>query len=158
MPVELRPILLADKAALKAVMNPYLVEHADQVDPARVHGDPTAYEHLDLYWVEPERRPWWIMADGARVGFVLVNAYSPSGLGTDRSISEFHIDPGLRRTGLGSAAARAALATHAGLWELQVFRANTGGLAFWPRALASAGVSARQVLQREDRVIHRFRT
>ena len=158
MAVDLLPIALAEKAALKDMLDPYLVEHADQVDPQRVHGDPRSYDHFDPYWVDPARHPYWIAADGERVGFCLVNAHAPSGQAIDHAVAEFCILPAHRRGGLGRAAVGAVLARHPGQWELQVYRANTGGLVFWPRALAAAGVKARQVLQREDRVIHRFLT
>lgn len=157
MTVDLLPVPLAGKAALKAMMDPYLVEHADQVDPERIHGDPTAYDYFDLYWVEPARRPYWIVADGVRVGFCLVNAYAPSGRPIDQAIAEFGIAPEHRRAGLGQAAVRAVLARHPGQWELQVHRANRQGFAFWPRALAAAGVSDREQIAHGDRVIHRFR-
>ena len=91
MSVVLAPVSLAEKTELRAVFNPYLIEHADLVDPARVHGDPTDQPYFDLYWTEPERIPLWILADGVRAGFVLLNAWSPSGLGVDRAIAEFYV-------------------------------------------------------------------
>jgi len=157
MSVMLEPVTLAEKADLKAMLDPYLVEHAALVDPQGLHGDPKSYEHFDPYWVDPERHPYWIVADETRVGFCLVNAHAPSGQPIDHAVAEFCILPAHRRSGLGRDAVRAVLARHPGQWELQVFRANPSALAFWPRALAAAGVAARQVLQRDDRVIHRFR-
>jgi predicted acetyltransferase len=156
--VRLNPVPLVDKAALKAFLDPYLIAHADLADPERRYGDPTAYEYFDLYWVEPDRSPYWVIADGQPSGFVMVNAWSPSGLGTERAIAEFYVRPELRRRGLGRAAALAAFATHAGLWELQVYRANPLGMAFWPRAIAAAGARDWETIEHEDRVIHRFRT
>ena len=157
MAVALQPVAFADRQALRAMMDPYLIAHADEVDPERAHGDPTDYPYFDAYWVEPVRRPYWIVADGERAGFVLINAYSPSGLGVDHAVSEFCVLPARRRGGLGLAAARAAFESAAGQWELQVFRANRSGFAFWPKALAAAGVEDWQVIEQPDRVIHRFR-
>lgn len=156
--VRLDPAPLQNKAALRAFLEPYLIAHADLVDPERRFGDPTVDEFFDLYWIEPERTPYWVIADGQPKGFVLVNAWSPSGQGTERAIAEFYIRPELRRRGLGRAAALAAFATHPGLWELQVYRANPLGMAFWPRAIEAAGARDWQRLEHEDRVIHRFRT
>ena len=158
MPVELAPVPFPDKADLKAMMDPYLVEHADQVDPKRLHGDPTAYDFLDLYWVEPARRPYWIVAEGVRAGFCLVNAYAVSGRPIDHAMAEFSIAPEHRRAGLGLVALRAVLARHPGQWELQVYRANTLGFGFWSRALAAAKVADWEQIVQDDRVIHRFRT
>ncbi len=154
--VRLDPVPMADKAALKAFLDPYLIAHADLADPERRYGDPTVFEYFDLYWIEPERTPYWVIADGQPAGFVLINTWSPSGLGTDRAIAEFYIRPELRRRGLGLAAALAAFATHAGVWELQVYRANPEGMGFWPRAIAAAGARDWEAMEREDRVVHRF--
>jgi predicted acetyltransferase len=154
---RLAPVPAADKAALRAYLDPYLIEHADQVDPQREYGDPTDYEYFDLYWVEPQRHAYWVIDDGQRAGFVMVNEWSPSGRGTQRSIAEFYIRPELRRRGLGQAAALAALDTHAGLWELQVYRANLDGMAFWPQVIAAASAKDWEAMECDDRVIHRFR-
>lgn len=157
MTVELIPVPLAEKTALKAVLDPYLIEHADQVDPQGLHGDPRSYDFFDPYWVDPARHPYWIVADGERVGFCLVNANAPSGQPIDHAVAEFSVLPACRRGGLGQAALGAVLARHPGQWELQVYRANTQGFAFWPRALEAAGVSDWEQIAGEDRVIHRFR-
>lgn len=157
MPVALQPVTFAEKPQLRAMFDPYLIAHARLVDPDGATGDPTDYRHFDAYWTEPERRPYWIMADGVRAGFVLINTHSPSGLGTDHSVAEFSVVPERRRGGLGRAAARAALATAAGWWELQVYRANPDGMAFWPRAIGDAHPSTWDEIDLGDRVVHRFR-
>jgi predicted acetyltransferase len=136
--IRLAPVGLADKPALWEMMAEYLVEHARKVDPAGGQ-DPLAYDYFDLYWTEPARRPYWIEQADAHAGFVLVNAWSPSGLGAQHSIAEFCVAASWRRRGLGLEAARLAFTAHPGLWELQVFRGNDEGLAFWPRAIAGAG-------------------
>jgi predicted acetyltransferase len=153
--VRLDPVALADKPALWTVMAEYLVEHARKVDPAGVH-DPLAYEYFDLYWSEPERRPYWIEHEGERAGFVLVNAWSPSGLGVDHAVAEFCVAAPWRRHRVGVEAARLAFAAHPGQWELQVYLANPEGAVFWPRAIAAAGAGAWSVIERDDRLIHRF--
>lgn len=155
--ITLEPVAFEDRAALRAMFDPYQIEHADLVDPDRVHGDPTDYPYFDAYWIEPVRRPFWIMSGGDRVGFILLNAYSPSGLGTDYAISEFNVLPQHRRCGVGRAAALAAFATAAGQWELQVYRANPSGFAFWPRAIQAANPTDWMMIEQDDRIIHRFR-
>lgn len=88
---------------------------------------------------------------------MLINRYSPSGQGVDHAISEFCVLPGSRRRRVGTAAVEAALSAYPGQWELQVHHVNTLGMGFWPRALAAARVEAWEQIEREDRVIHRFR-
>lgn len=154
--VTLSPVSVGDKSALRTMFDAYLIELAAMVDPRRLQGDPTDYGYFDAYWQEAARRPFWILDDGARAGFLLINAYSPSGLGCDQAIAEFCIAPEHRRAGLGMAAAKAAFGRATGRWELQVFRANPGGMAFWPRAIAQVAPFAWEVLEQPDRVIHRF--
>jgi predicted acetyltransferase len=151
--VRLKPVALADKAALWDMMADYLIEHARKVAPED-GDDPLDYPYFDPYWTEPERHPYWIVARGERAGFVLVNAWSPSGLGVQHAIAEFCVTAPWRRGGVGTAAARLAFAAHPGQWELQVYRANPEGLAFWPRAIA--GAADWTVIERDDRRIHRF--
>lgn len=155
--VRLEPVPVADKAALKAMLDAYLAAHAEQVDPQRAGGDPTDYPYFDLYWREPARRPFWIVADGERAGFVMINAWSPTGRGTDNAVAEFYVAPEKRRQGIGLAAAVAALRSAPGWWELQVYRANPAGMSFWRRAIAAAGPSTWERIPLEDRVLHRFR-
>jgi predicted acetyltransferase len=153
--IRLAPVALADKPALWAMMSEYLIEHARKVDPGGA-GDPLAYEYFDLYWTEPERRPYWIEHEGARAGFALVNAWSPSGLGVDHAMGEFCVAAPWRRHRIGVAAAGLAFAAHPGQWELQVHRANPEGMAFWPRAIAAAGARDWSVIEGDDWRIHRF--
>jgi len=154
--VTLLPVAFAEKDVLRPLLDAYLTAHADLVDPQRLYGDPTAYAFYDLYWEEPERTPYWIVADGELAGFVLVNGYSASGQGCDAAIAEFAVEPRRRRGGLGQAAALAAFASRKGLWELQVFHGNAAGSAFWPKAIAACRPSKWDRLRLEDRTIHRF--
>ena len=155
--VGLVPVALSEKAELRRLLNPYLIAHADVVDPQRHHGDPTDYPNFDAYWTEPERRPYWIQAGADRVGFALVNRYSPSGLDCDAGVAEFCILPPWRRAGIGLAAACAVFATRPGLWELQVYEATAPALAFWPRAIAAAGAREATEISLADRRVYRFR-
>jgi predicted acetyltransferase len=154
--VQLRPVPFGDKAALWTMLTDYLVEHTARVEPGRDY-DPSGYPYFDDYWTNPARHPYWIEVNGERAGFVLVSPYSPSELGTDHSISEFCVLPTARRGGVGLAAARAAFLAHPGQWELQVYRANPDGMPFWPKAIAAAAAHDLQQIERDDRLIYRFR-
>jgi predicted acetyltransferase len=154
--IQLRPVPIGDKAALWSLMTDYLVEHTARVEPGRDY-DPAGYPYFDDYWTDPARWPYWIELAGERAGFVLVSPYSPSGLGTDHSISEFCVLAPWRRGGVGLASARATLWAHPGQWELQVYRANPDGMPFWPGAIAAAAATDLQQVEGDDRVIYRFR-
>lgn len=155
--VRLVPVARSEKAELRRLLDPYLVAHADVVDPQGRHGDPTDYPHFDAYWTDADRRPFWVLVNGETAGFALVNGHSPSGLGCDASVAEFCILPRWRRAGTGLTAARAVFATTPGLWELQVYEATAPALAFWPRAIAAAGAREVSEISLADRRVHRFR-
>jgi predicted acetyltransferase len=89
----------------------------------------------EAYRTEPGRESFLIRDDGHLAGFVLINRHSHSGLPLDHAIAEFFVVRKHRRSGVGRAAARAAMAPRRGQWELAVARRNAGALAFW-RAVA----------------------
>lgn len=131
MQVTLEPVDAAERASLAEAMRPYLAELA-VVEGAP---PPAEYAHLPRYWMEAGRAAYWISAAGARAGIALANrhVYLP---GSAWSVAEFYVAPTWRRAGVGAAAARALLATHAGPWEVPVLAGHAAARKFWARALA----------------------
>jgi predicted acetyltransferase len=155
--VALAPIPPDEKAALRAVFDVYQAEHAALAEPNRDPAAPAIYPWFDAYWTEPGRVPLWILKDGERVGFALLNRHSPSGLGCDRSIAEFCIFAPYRRYGAGRAAAHAILSGRPGLWELEVRKANAPGLAFWRSVVEAVRPAEHTLIDSPQALIHRFR-
>ncbi|MDB5493694.1 MAG: family N-acetyltransferase [Phenylobacterium sp.] len=109
-----------------------------------------AYPNLGSYWQAPARQPFLIRADGHLAGFVLINDHSHSGLPLDFAVAEFFVVRKHRRSGVGRAAALAAIRPRPGQWELAVARKNTAALPFW-RAIAAELASGRvETLDRDD--------
>lgn len=130
------PALKSDKKILKELLCVYLEELS------QYHETDTDYAYLDTYWQTDQRRwPYLIRSETQTVGFILVNAWSPSGQGTDFAMAEFYITPKARKNGLGQQAANAAFSAHPDQWELSVVRANTGVRAFWSRVLDQTNAS-----------------
>lgn len=128
--VTLRLVAAAERAALAEAMRPYLAELAV------VEGTvpPEGYGYLPHYWTEAGRAPYWIEAAGERAGFALANRHVYL-LRSAWSVAEFYVTPPWRRTGVGSAAACALLARHAGPWEVPVLVGHAVARRFWARAL-----------------------
>lgn len=154
-PVALAPVAGADRAALLVMLEPYLDGLRGLTAVGRGQTD---YPFFDAYWSEPARRPYWILDSGERAGFALVSDYSPSGLGTEHAVSEFHVLPDRQGRGVGLAAALALFRSHPGQWELHVAYANAPATRFWRRAIAAAGGRDWERLARTEHMIHRFRT
>ena len=151
----LRPVPLSEKGDLHTRFEAYRRDYYALVHPGEAL---EPYPWFDGYWTEPDRHPYWITAGGEVAGFVLVNGWAESGLPLDQAISEFCILPDHRRQGLGLRSRATLMGLHTGQWELKVHRANLPGLAFWPRALASAGAKSRSQIDQPDSFILRFQS
>ena len=113
------------------------------------------YPYFDAYWSERGRRwPYLIHAGSDVIGFAFVRALSDRG--ADYSLAEFYIRPEARRGGRGIEAAKAVLAAHPGVWQLSVFLLNTPARAFWPKAIAAAGLEAPECLEEHGKTVYRF--
>jgi predicted acetyltransferase len=110
-----------------------------------------AYDEWDGYWVEPDRVPLLIRADGHVAGFALINRFAHSGLPTDFSMAEFFVVRKHRRSGVGQTAALAILADRPGQWDIAVSRRNIGAQHFWRRVAALAAADGEvEDLDRDD--------
>ncbi len=87
------------------------------------------------YWFEarPETRRLLLRADGELAGFALVGQrpFPYMDRGSDFRLSEFFVLRGLRRRGVGRAAANALFATLRGKWELSELPGNEAAIRFW---------------------------
>lgn len=119
--VSLREAKLDDRAQLERLLADYLFEFDGRTEP---------YPHLDAYWEEPERLPFFVEADGEVIGLCLIRRRADGW-----SIAEFSIIPSQRRTGVGAAAVdelvTLARSEGAGYLEAKVHPDNHGALPFW---------------------------
>jgi predicted acetyltransferase len=93
---------------------------------------------LDPFWREAGRFPFLIRSDGQLAGFTLISLGSQvSGDPTVFDVTEFFVVRGLRRHGVGVAAAHRVFASFTGTWEVRVMEQNTGAQAFWERAVSA---------------------
>lgn len=129
MRVEVVPIPEADKSLLWDRMQAYIAELMPFGNFGPVNGV-FAYEPFDLYWKEPNRFPFWAMADGKRAAFALV-------LCEERTeMAEFYSFPEFRRTGVALDFARQIIKRFPGSWEISQYRAHTVAVSFWHRVIA----------------------
>ena len=108
------------------------------------------YPWLDSYWRDPRREPFLIRVDGQLGGFVLVNEFSHSGLPIDHAVAEFFVVRKHRRSGVGRAAAFAAIRPRPGQWELAVARRNTAAYPFWQGVAAELASDGVEAIDRDD--------
>ena len=95
-----------------------------------------SYPSLPLYWSEPTRVAYLIRAEGSLVGFALVSRGSVvSGDPAVLDLAEFFVIRGVRRRGVGAAAARQLFRSFPGRWEVRVGDFNAPAQKFWKNAI-----------------------
>jgi len=80
-----------------------------------------------LAGVDPEHRAWLIRVDGALGGFVMTKLAEGGGT----SIDDFFVVRALRRSGVGTNAARQVIAMLPGRWAVGFQSYNPGAQRFW---------------------------
>ncbi|NBF06260.1 GNAT family N-acetyltransferase [Pseudomonas sp. Fl5BN2] len=104
------------------------------VDYLQELGVETEYPYLPLYWEEPERHPYFILANDKVAGFALVRTLSDAPL---FEMAEFFVAKSYRGDSIGREAVRTLFKLHAGAWRVSTMIDNVSGLKFW-RAVVPA--------------------
>lgn len=148
--VALVPVALDERDAFFAAYAAYSRE-LEPFDPAHEPTDVAAYREAvadDLSYPDSGRELYWITADGARAGFVVLR-HLPDWLDPDRmitTIAEFCVFAPHRRSGVGRAAVLAILGQERarGTYEVEagILRDNAAAHAFW----GALGFEVRQVV------------
>jgi predicted acetyltransferase len=94
------------------------------------------YEYLPRYWVEPERYPYLIRANGKLAGFALVRLRTEAPEDPPpHAVAEFFILRKYRRQGVGEQAAFQIFDRFPGPWEVAEIPENVGAIHFWRRVI-----------------------
>jgi predicted acetyltransferase len=103
-------------------------------------GVQSAYPYLPLYWREPGRYPYVIVANSELVGFALVRT---SGVGPQFEMAEFYVMPSHRRIGIGRRAACELFVIHCGDWQVKVMPGSPQAESFWASVLPARAIGRR---------------
>ena len=92
------------------------------------------YPWFDAYFTEPQREAYLICEQSTQklLGFAMVREHEDG----RHSIAEFMVIPKYRRSGIGSQAAKACFALHAGLWEVKPAYGSESAKLFWQKTIA----------------------
>ena len=107
------------------------------------------YSHIDDYWNEDGRYPYFIKVDGKIAGFVLI-ATPPSRFPERYCVAEFFVMLKYRRQGIGMQAARKALDCHRGNWEISYWKKNMRAAKFWQAVVDKYTPNNYQTFEYED--------
>jgi len=134
--VEIFPALPEQEPILANMLELYAHDFSEFIDLKLGPDGRFGYKHLPLYWEEPNRYPFLIMANGHLAGFVFVRRGSEISNDADVwDIAEFFIVRGFRRLGLGMKAAQEIWQRFPGKWEVRVIDRNQKAKNFWARAI-----------------------
>lgn len=134
MDVQLKQVSLEQKAIIEKLLKIYLFELNKIND--RDNKKDTGYRYLDLYWIEPERIPYLIYADGKLAGFVLVNEYVVLNENKGaKAIAEFFILSKFRKKELGMKVAFKIFDKFQGKWEIVASKENLVAEKFWDKVI-----------------------
>jgi predicted acetyltransferase len=138
--LEVSTVAYGEKSILGNLMQYYLYEL--NPEPGKEFDDKGQlnYSYLDHYWVEPDRYPYLVRADGRLAGFALLKkgTYFPQQVPIElqgMQVAEFFIVKGFRRQGAGSKVAVNLFARFPGRWEIAQEAGNLAGQAFWRAVL-----------------------
>lgn len=135
--IGLQAVRAEDKELFWNINQKYLYEmtsyYPDEMDKyGNYH-----YGHFDGYFVEPERKAFFIFNDEKMIGFVMLNPYSAIGHDPDYTIAEFTIFPSYRRKHYAFDTAKLILSEYHGQWEIKYNEKNTGAKNLWTAVTAS---------------------
>jgi len=138
MKVELVAAEASDRERLENLLELYIHDMSEILGSTPGEDGRFGYRGLDGYWSDPGRHPFLVRADGRLAGFVLVSRGSQvSGDAAVLDVTEFFVVRGLRRSGVGRAAALSVFSSFDGTWEVRVMQRNTGALRFWEETVRS---------------------
>jgi len=138
MNIEVSPARPESEPVLANLLELYQHDFSEFVDIELGENGRFEYEHLPLYWKEPNRHPFLIRVDNKLAGFALVRRGSQVSANEDVwDMSEFFVVRRYRRRAVGTRAAHQVWARCPGQWEIRVMPSNQTAKGFWNRAIAS---------------------
>ena len=157
MTVTLDPIRIEQKSVLMQMMelNSYDFSEftGDDISEYGYYG----YAHIDDYWNEAGRYPFFIRADGKLAGLVLIRSCSEySDLPRPHCVAEFFVMRKYRRHGVGLAAATQVFSLFPGGWEVSVLLNNHAALAFWESVIRGCTQGDYAAFSTRDREVFTF--
>lgn len=144
--VRVEPASEAERPLIEGLLQFYIYDFSDMppADPDDftfdARGGYAPYSDIADYWGREGYHPLVIRVAGRAAGFALVNTLSHRGGLAERNMGEFFVARLYRRRGVAAEAVRQILHLYPGRWEVAAAERNTVAKAFWPRAIAAAGI------------------
>lgn len=117
------------------------------------------YRWFDLYGRKAGYHPLLLRIGGKPAGFVLLEERGSEGNPAAHYVAEFFVLRAYRRSGYGTAVARALFDRYPGKWEIEQTGPNLAAQAFWREVIAGdTGQRYREHIKDGGRVVQEFDT
>jgi predicted acetyltransferase len=148
MKIEVQPATKDDEPVLANLIELYAHDFSEFSDLKIGVDGRFGYDPLPFYWIESNRFPFLVRANGDLAGFVLVQQGSHvSGAAEVWDVAEFFVLRAYRRHGVGMRVAHDVWRMFTGPWEVRVADKNLVAQAFWKHAVSEfTGVPAESSL------------
>ena len=126
----------SDHSTLASLLQLYVHDFSEFLRTTPSEDGRFSYPALPLYWREKGRAAFLIREANRLVGFALIAQGSRlSGDPAVSDLAEFFIVRGVRRTGVGRAAAHELFNSVPGVWEVRVIESNHPARHFWQKVI-----------------------
>ncbi|MDE6596719.1 MAG: GNAT family N-acetyltransferase [Oscillospiraceae bacterium] len=137
MNINIEPILLEQKSVFVQMMELYMYDFSEFSDDDINKYGYFGYSHIDDYWNENGRYPFFIRADEKLAGLVLVRSCCEyNNLIDPHNIAEFFVMKKYRHKGVGKAASMKIFDMFRGGWEISQWSNNLPAQKFWKKVIA----------------------
>jgi predicted acetyltransferase len=125
-----------DESTLKNLLHLYIHDFSEFLGIRPSEEGWFSYPELSLYWSDISRHAFLIRSGGGLVGFALVSKGSVvTSDPTVFDVAQFFVVRGVRRQGIGEAAAQELFRLYPGKWEVRVAKFNVAALGFWLKVI-----------------------
>lgn len=131
--IRLHPVKREEKDRLFSLNQKYLYEmtlyYPDEMDEkGNLH-----YGHFEEYFIDPERKAFFLYEGEKMVGFAMIHPYSVLDRSPDFTLAEFTIFPSFRGRGYGEMAAKEIFSAFRGVWEVKFNEKNSKAKSLWTK-------------------------
>ena len=142
-----------DESILKNLLHLYVHDFSEYLGIRPSEEGWFSYPALPLYWSDTSRHAFLVRSGGGPVGFALVSQGSV--VTSDPAVfdvDQFFVVRGVRRQGIGEAAARELFRLFPGEWEVRVAGFNLAAQGFWLKVIEqfSGGLFKSEPWARDD--------
>ena len=135
MNIKIEKIKIEKKEVLRNLMEKYNYEFSQYDDTDVNCLGLYGYDHLDYFWLEKGRIPFFIKLDKKLAGFVLLSGHPEIKIEMDYKIAEFFVMYKYRRLGIGKTIIYNILNKYKGKWQIKYHTKNIAAVKFWNKII-----------------------